>query len=307
MFLGGRSDAIIPPHEKCKLVHVDIDGSEIGRTLPVDLGVVSDARHFVKAVNDHIGGASLSNIDKHWVKQVIDIQKMPSPYESHPETTPSGQMHPYHALNQLFASLPKDPILILDGGECALWASESAHLCSPSSILKSTGSLGFLGNGFGYALGAAIAAPEHKVINIQGDGSSGFHFMELDAYARHGVDVLTVVVNNHCWGMSFNGQDLVYGDADPARPVSALSSGTGYDAVSGGLGNRSVKVTTVEDVQTAIRDLVEDGPGAACVELVVDRKPVHPVTEAMVGRTEDENTVVVPYYDNIPRAYYKSN
>ncbi|KAL4937594.1 hypothetical protein BDV06DRAFT_232471 [Aspergillus oleicola] len=309
MFLGGRSGAIIPPQDKCKLVQVDIDGGEIGRTLPVDLGVISDVGQFVGAVNDHLTSTSTSlDIDKDWVRVVTPLNRLPSPYENDGLTGPSGRMHPYHALKSFFTSIPKETILVLDGGECAIWAAGLAHLCSPSAIFKSTGALGFLGNGFGHALGAAIAAPDKKVINLAGDGSAGFHFMELDTFARFGLDILTVVINNHCWGMSFNGQELVYGDTNPTRPVSALSAVTGYEAVSRGLGNSGVKVTKVEEVLAAVKKILDGKqtvPGPSCVELVVDREPIHPVTEAMVGQTSDENVVVVPYYDNIRRAYYK--
>ncbi|KAL4767656.1 thiamine pyrophosphate enzyme, N-terminal TPP binding domain-containing protein [Aspergillus nidulans var. acristatus] len=312
MFLGGCSGAIVPPHDKCKLIHVDVDGGEIGRTLPVDLGVISDVGQFVSALKDQLNSLSATEnriIDTDWVNRVSSIQTLPSPFDSDWENSLSGRMHPHHALKALFTSLSsdpriQDPILILDGGECALWAHGLAHILNPRAILKSTGALGFLGNGFGYTLGAAIAAPGTKVINVQGDGSAGFHFMELDTYARLGVDVITVVMNNHCWGMSSNGQQLVYGDLNPKRPVSALSAVTGYAEVSRGLGNRGFKAQRVEEVLDAAHELLErEGP--ACLELIVDPKPIHPVTEMMVGKTEDPDLVVVPYYDNIPRAYYK--
>ncbi|KAL5050247.1 hypothetical protein BDW71DRAFT_216361 [Aspergillus fruticulosus] len=312
MFLGGRNGAIIPSHNICKLIHVDVDGGEIGRTLPVDLGVISDVGQFVSALNDRLDSTSTtesSKIDKDWVDKAISIRTLRSPFDSDCETSLSGRMHPHHALKALFTSLSSDPriqnpILILDGGECALWAHGIVHILNPRAILKSTGALGFLGNGFGYTLGAAIAAPGTKVINVQGDGSAGFHFMELDTYARLGLDVVTVVVNNYCWGMSSNGQELVYGDSNPKRPVSALSAVTGYADISMGLGNRGFKAQRVEEVCDAAHKVLELG-GPACLELVVDSKPIHPVTEMMVGKTEDPNSVVVPYYDNIPRAYYK--
>ncbi|KAL4899122.1 hypothetical protein BDW74DRAFT_171697 [Aspergillus multicolor] len=312
MFLAGRSGAIIPPHEKCKLIQVDIDGGEIGRTLPVDFGVISDVGQFVAAVNSQLNldtapAGNCERVDKDWVKKAVSIKNLPSPFDSDPETEFSGRMHPHHALKALFTTLStqiKNPILVTDGGECALWAHGVAPILNPSAILKSTGALGFLGNGFGYALGAAVASPGTKVINVQGDGSAGFHFMELDTYARLGLDVVTIVVNNYCWGMSSNGQELVYGNLNPARPVSSLSAVTGYAAVSGGLGNRGAKIERIGEVEGAVQKVL-DGQGPACIELIVDSKPVHPITESMVGKTEDPNLVVVPYYDNIPRADYK--
>ncbi|KAL4870676.1 hypothetical protein BDV12DRAFT_207410 [Aspergillus spectabilis] len=297
MYLGGRSGAIIPPHEKSELIHVDLDGGEIGRTLPVDLGVVSDVGQFVEGVNTLLSSSTTSQqdmVDEDWVNTAIKLKSLPSPFATDSPTTPSGLMHPYHALRELFTSLPNNPILITDGGETALWASNTSHLCSPTATLKSTSALGFLGNGFGYALGAALAAPEKRVINIQDDGSAGFHFMELDTYKRHNLDIWTVVVNNHAWGMSVNGQELVYGRGNERRLISGLSAEMGFGVVAGGLGlgKRGVKVSKVEDVRGVVEQL-RGGRGPTCIELVVDKRPIHP------------NVVVVPYYDNIPRAHYK--
>src|ERR1700712_5158384 len=128
-------------------------------------------------------------------------------------------MHPYHAINALYETTKAHhPIVITDGGECGVWAQDLMESAEPSHSLAATGYLGFLGNGFGYSLGAAVAYPDKLVINIQGDGSAGFHIAELDTYARHQLNILTVVVNNYKWGMSIAGQDIMYGEEVPARP-----------------------------------------------------------------------------------------
>ncbi|EEH45869.2 uncharacterized protein PADG_02019 [Paracoccidioides brasiliensis Pb18] len=276
MYLGGRSGTIIPK-ENCKLIHVDVDGAEIGRTLPVDLGAVSDVAH------------------------ALSIKQLPTPFEQQPEVNPSSKrLHPYHALKHIFSAIEHGSIIILDGGEAALWAGEVLSLCSPSAVIKSTGNLGFLGNGFGYALGAAIAAPDRKVINLHGDGSAGFHFMELDTYKRFDLDIVTIVVNNYCWGMSSNGQELVYGEENSARPISSLSPLLEYDVVAKGMENASAKLEKIEDIEGVIRKMREV-KGPRCINLIVDDKPIHPLTAAMVGKTNDPNLVVVPYYENMRR------
>lgn len=303
MFLGLRSGAIIP-EKNCKLVQVDVDGGEIGRTLPVDLGVVSDVGQFVAALDSKFTPALSRSFDSEWIQKALSLKETPSPFESQPETQPSGRLHPYHALKHVFSSIGKESIVILDGGEASGWASEVAHLCKPSVVLTSTGNLGFLGNGFGYALGAAVAAPDRQVIMIHGDGSAGFHFMELDTFKRMNLNIFTVVVNNYCWGMSSNGQQLVYGDKNPARPVSSLSPVAEYDRVAEALGNASAKLDRIENISETVKRL-QKVEGPSCVNLIVDDKPIHPMTTAMVGQTEDPRMVVVPYYDNIPRAYYK--
>ncbi|GAB1215802.1 hypothetical protein ATERTT37_004999 [Aspergillus terreus] len=303
MYLAGRSGAIIP-QKNCTLIHVDVDGAEIGRTLPVELGVISAVDQFVAALNRQFSTGFNGAVDANWVQDALSLRNLPSNFEKDPDSHAHGGLHPYHTVKQVFSAIEPGSIVVLDGGEAGAWAGDLVHLCSPSAILKSTGNLGFLGNGFGYALGAAIAAPDRKVVNLHGDGSAGFHFMELDTYKRFNLNIMTIVVNNYCWGMSSNGQELVYGTKNPARPASSLSRVAEYETVGEGLGNASARVDTISAVQETVKRLQKvDGP--SCINLIVDSKPIHPVTTLMVGQTEDPDMVVVPYYDNVPRPYYK--
>ncbi|KAJ5819921.1 hypothetical protein N7474_005512 [Penicillium riverlandense] len=303
MFLGGRGGAIIPPQD-CTLVHVDLDQGEIGRTLPVDLGIVSEADAFVTAMKLKVATAHQNAVDKPWVQTVLGLATLELPYEKEPEASDSGLLHPYHAVKHVFSAVEPGSIVVLDGGEAGAWAGNLAMHCQPSAMMTATGYLGFLGTGFGYSLGCAIAAPDRKVVNIQGDGSAGFHLMELDTYKRLGLNIMTVIVNNSSWGMSSNGQDLVYGSKNPARPISSLSPGTEYDVVAKGLQNAAAKVSRISDIRSTVT-CFQAVNGPSCINLIVDRKPVHPVTTAMVGMTEDPDLIVVPYYDNIPRIRYK--
>ncbi|KAK7534702.1 thiamine pyrophosphate enzyme, N-terminal TPP binding domain-containing protein [Phyllosticta citribraziliensis] len=301
MYLGGRGGSIIPEKD-CKIIQVDTDGGEIGRTCAVDVGVVANVGQTLQALNVGLSKIPVQ-VSPEWIKLATALKDIPTPFEKEPRTIEDGKMHPYHALAALLSLLPPDPIIVFDGGECASWAAMAAKLAKPHTIVSSTGYLGFLGSGFGQALGCAVAAPHQMIVNIQGDGSAGFHFMDLDSYARHGLNVLTVVVNNHCWGMSANGQDLVYGEKIASRPVSSLSPKTDYAMIARGLGNSSAKVDQIGEIEPALMEVLsQDGP--SCIELLVSRKPTHPVTKSMVGASEDKNIIVVPYYENVPRPRY---
>ncbi|KAJ5780343.1 hypothetical protein N7457_005503 [Penicillium paradoxum] len=187
-----------------------------------------------------------------------------------------------------------DSVIVPDSGETSVVACDLTAYAKLSIVLTSTGYLGFLGTGFGYLRGCAIADPSRKVISIQGDASVGLHLMELDAYTGFNLDIITVVVNDASGGMSSNGQGVVRGPKNPIRPISALGSATKYDVVARGL----------DDIRGAVAKLLAQS-GPSCINLIVDQKPIHPPPTAMVGLTEDSDSVVVPYYDNIPPAYYK--
>ncbi|EAS29579.3 benzaldehyde lyase [Coccidioides immitis RS] len=251
MYLAGRSGAIIPK-EGCKVIQVDLDGGEIGRSLPIDLGIVSDVGQVLIALNEALSKSEI-RVQKEWVKVATSIKSVQSRHEQEPTGISPGCPHPFHALKQFFSSLKPGSIICTDGGECEPWASHCIALASPH---------------------AAIAAPDRQIINVQGDGSAGFHFMDLDTYARFQLNIMTVVINNYCWGMSSNGQDLIYGTENPARPISSLSPATAFEIVAKGLGNESARVDSIDDIQKPVEELsAVEGP--SCINLIVSNKPTH--------------------------------
>jgi len=318
MYLGGRQGSVLPK-EGCKYIQVDIDGGEIGRTQPIDCGIVSDLALALEALNEEIEKRPAFKAPNDWLELAVSVQHRTPPMESDPVEITPGRMNVYQGVKKVLSSLEPGAIICLDGGESALWGADLAHHARPYLVLGALGYLVLLGNGFGYSLGAAIADPSRQVVNIQGDGSAGFHISEMDTYSRHGLNILTVVVNNYVWAMSIHGQELFYGDDHPARCVSQelfygddhparcvsrLSPEAQYDQVASGWGATAVKVTTLEEIEPAVRSLsAADGP--ACLNLVVDDKPVHPVTKLYMNSDPDPMTINVPYYSKIPRPFYK--
>lgn len=300
--LGGRGGAILP-NDDCKFVQVDVDGSEIGKSHAIDVGIVADGEQTVAAMLLGFKNAEYK-APKAWAEKAGSLKKKRS-FDDAPLDMSPGRPHPYHAIKTLFSSLRPGAIVCIDGGECGGWSMTNIEHARASRAIVSTGYLGFLGNGWGYALGAALADPSRQVVNIQGDGSAGFHIAELDTYARFKLNILTVVVNNYCWGMSKAGQDLIYGDKTPLRQASKLSSAAAYETVAAGLQCASQKVDSIGDIEKAVQALSAAGK-PALLNLIVSEKPIHPGTKAMVNVTESTDWIVVPYYDNIPRPFYRT-
>ncbi|KAI1846261.1 hypothetical protein JX266_007786 [Neoarthrinium moseri] len=297
--LAGRSGAVVP--NDATVAQVDLDGGEIGKSHAVNIGIVSDAGLFCEAFVAKAGGGFSRN--DAWVKKCHDLNNLPLPYEQQEKVMPDGQLHPYHGMAAVMNSIPKDSIIMVDGGEAGQWASLTLERAKPHVAMVSTGYLGFLGNGWGYSIGAAVADPSRLVVNIHGDGSAGFHIQELDTIARHNLKILTIIANNYAWGMSINGQDLIYEKTSEARPATRLSKGCKYETVSEGFGCTGKRIEKHDEVESTIKELVEATPSLA--NMIVSVKPTTPATLSMVGVTDDPNWIVVPYYDNVPRPYYK--
>lgn len=301
--LGGRTGAILPM-TGCKYIQVDVDGSEMGRSLPIDCGIVSTSHNFVKAVLSAVEDSGFSTPDD-WVKTAMSLKDIESPEAKEPEEPSPGRPHPHHAYRELFKALPEGSIITIDGGEVGQWAIQNIEHARASIVMGATGYLGFLGNGWGYSLGAAVADPSKLIVNLHGDGSAGFHLQELDTYARFDLKILTVIGNNFCWGMSQAGQELIYGKATPYRAASKLSPQAEYETVAAGLQCASARVDKVAEIPGAVEKLVNSGrPGL--LNLIVSDIPISSATKSMVSADVGKDWIVVPYYDNIQRPYYKS-
>ncbi|KAF9880259.1 benzaldehyde lyase [Colletotrichum karsti] len=316
--MGGRSGAIIPNDNKSKVVQVDLDGSEIGRSTNIDVGIVADVGQTAAAMSTLVEKSSIKASDD-WVQQALGLKKSQvasAANKKEPVILPENKrLHPYHGVSTLFQSLPEGSLVCIDGGEAGGWAIQCLNEAKAGLSMVSTGYLGFLGNGFGYSLGAALADPDRLVINLQGDGSAGFHLSELDTYAKFDLKILTVVVNNAVWGMSQAGQDMMYGEKTPQRPCVAMNPKVKYDIVAQGFGCKSAAIDvqdgdadgkkTLDFLGKTVEDMTKAG-GPALLDLKVSDVPYHGTTKAMVGKSDDPNVIVVPYYDNLPRPYYKT-
>ncbi len=293
MFLGGRSSVVIP--ESAKVIQVDVDGAEIGRFRPFEVGITADSAQTLRAFLDADGSARWPD-RRAWAEAAVLVHRRERPWASDP-TVVGGRLHPYHALRETLRALEPGATLIVDGGEMGSWVDESAHEARPRRIVGFGGYLGFLGIGQGLAIGAQVAEPDSRVVLLMGDGAFGLQPQELDTMVRHRLPIVTVVVNNACWGMSIHGQQVVYG---AEAGIASQLADTDYDAVARGLGAAGERVSRLEDVGPAIRRAIDCGK-PACVNLTVSGEVTHPITPTMVGYTDDPETIVIPYYDNVPR------
>ncbi|KAJ5084226.1 hypothetical protein NUU61_008805 [Penicillium alfredii] len=97
----------------------------------------------------------------------------------------------------------------------------------------------------------------------------------------------------------------IQGDGSAGFQIGELdTSKASYRAVADAFGMPAAKVSEIDFINPTVRSfLAMQGP--VMLELIVSDKITHPGTAAMIGNTSDPNTIVVPYYDNVPRPYYK--
>lgn len=295
MFTGGRSGGVIP--HTAKVIQIDINGAEIGRLRAADIGIVADCSETMRAFADAADHHIWPGRDK-WSAMLQDFRRVRgAAFLKAPKQPKPHAMHPFHAVSAVFEALRPDTLVISDGGEAGCWVQDQLKSAGPGRFMT-CGYLGCLGVAPGFAIGAARACPDTPIVCFTGDGGAGFNIQEFDTMVRHAMPILTIVLNNACWGMSQNGQDLVFG---ANRRAAVALSDTNYDAVAAAFGGYGERVDRYEDVAPAVKRALASGK-PACINLIIDADIVHPITVAMVGDVSAEDQISIPNYENIPLA-----
>ena len=269
----------IPP---TRLVHVDIDPSEIGRNYPVDLGILADAKVFLgqllrEATQRRLGGpgrlaAWHEHIDA-WRKEWEDF--------SRPNFGLSGSpLRPERVVREVRAALPDDAILSLDSGVHHNWFMQFWEARQPQAMLNSWG---FSAMGFGVSgiLGAKLAAPHRTCVAVVGDGGFTMTPHVLATAVEFDIPVVWVVWNNFSWAAIRDIQIGMFGGHEIGTGFYAGPAGAPYNpdfaAMARSYGVEGITVRHSDQLGDALRRAVALGK-PCLLDVHVDDKVKPPST-----------------------------
>ena len=181
-----------------------------------------------------------------------------------------GLMHPNRLLAALRAALPRDSIVVADGGDFLSFA----RVGLPAATYLDPGSLGCIGIGTPFGVAASMACPDRTVVVATGDGAFGFNAMEIDTAARHRAPVLVVVANNGSWAIEVRDQLETHG-----KEVGTRLQFSDYAAMARAFGLHAERVERVEDLDGAIQRALANRP--ALLDVLVT--PEAPSSDAKSG------------------------
>ena len=173
-------------------------------------------------------------------------------------TVPDGQpIHPVQLAQAVHEALAVagETVFVSDGGEFGQWTQ--AVVGSTHRMIN--GPSGSIGAGVPFALAARLACPDARVISTVGDGTFGFHAMELDTAVRHDLPLVIVVGNDACWNAEYQIQLHDYGED---RLVGCDLAATRYDELCRALGGWGEHVERIEDLPAALGRAIESGQPA---------------------------------------------
>jgi acetolactate synthase-1/2/3 large subunit len=152
--------------------------------------------------------------------------------------------------------------VICDGGEIGQWAQH--YIRGDVEIIN--GPSGAIGGGLCYAVAAKMAAPDHTVFAIMGDGTVGFHFVEFETAVRENAPFVVIIGNDARWNAEHQIQLRDYG---PDRLIGCQLSDARYDLAVEGLGGHGEYVTQLGDLDSAIKRAIASNK-PACVNVQID-------------------------------------
>jgi thiamine pyrophosphate-dependent acetolactate synthase large subunit-like protein len=242
----GRERVINPA---AKLIQVDLDGRELGRNRPCDVGIIGDTGLVMEALTKLAKDAKFApELSKPWLTELRAIEKKKWEALAPQLTSDEAPLNPLRVCAEVDKFLTKDTIVIGDGGD---FVGSAANVLRPRGFghWLDAGPLGTLGAGPGYAMAAKLASPKSDVIIMYGDGAFGLNMMEFEACIRQKINIVGIIGNDAAWTQILRGQVQIYG---PDRTPACKLAPTRYDKMIEAMGGHGEWVEKPADLRPAI-------------------------------------------------------
>ncbi|NLY00260.1 MAG: biosynthetic-type acetolactate synthase large subunit [Rhodopirellula sp.] len=259
-----------------KIVHVDIDPSEINKIKVAHIPVVSDIRYALSELNK-IVEAPEDLAD--WHKR-LDAWKKADPFKY--DENYQGIL-PQHAIRELWnLTKDRDTIIATGVGQHQMWAAQFYRYSRPRTWMSSSG-LGTMGFGLPAAIGAKVAHPDKLVVDIDGDGSFLMNVQEMATCFCEKVPVKVLLLNNQHLGMVVQWEDRFHASnrahtyLGPIDHPEAIGRGTGigpeerypdFITIAKGFGWRGRHVMKKSELADGLREMIES-PGPFLLDVAV--------------------------------------
>ncbi len=287
--LGMRFDDRITgkPSEFAKTsrkIHVDIDPSEIGKNVPVDVPVVGDVKNVLDKMIEYVE----SNTHVEWIQH---IEKLKSDHPSL-QIRDTDKLLPQYIIRELSETTKGKAIMVTGVGQHQMWAAQHYMYTEPRSWITSGGS-GAMGYEVPGAMGAQVGNPTRIVWSIAGDGGFQMTMSELATLVENNIPVKFAIINNNVLGMVRQWQEFFY---NKSYVATTYTHNPDFVKLAEAFGMLGIRVTSKNQVKSSIEEaMAYDGP--ALIDFVVEEEEnVYPMIPA--GQTI-ENLIEEPANEEI--------
>ncbi|MEQ8197744.1 MAG: biosynthetic-type acetolactate synthase large subunit [Clostridiaceae bacterium] len=228
-----------------KIIHIDIDESEINKLRTVDLSIDGNVKHILEDLIEEVSSSTRES----WLKEVAEYK------EKYPLVVPdeSNLFHPVNLIKQVSKIADEDAIITTDVGQHQMWTAQTYPFNKPRTLLTS-GGLGTMGFGLPAAIGAALANPEKQIICFSGDGSILMNIQELATLADFKLNVKVIIFSNGRLGLVKQQQELFY---NKHYMASEFISKPDFPLIAKGFGLNSCNLSTEENPAEKLAELLK--------------------------------------------------
>ena len=235
--------------KRAKIIQIDIDPSELGKNVDIDLSLTGDASYVLQAILPHVKPTKHTG----WMDQIHAWQAT-----DYKPTDSDTELKPHQIINEICEQAGPEAVYVTDVGQHQMWAAQYLHHTKSRGFLTS-GGLGTMGFGYGAAIGAQMAlGRDARVVMLTGDGSFHMNLNEGCTAVSYNLPIITVIFNNQVLGMVRQWQTTFYekrySDTDPHRK-------TDFVKLAEAFGAKGYRATTPAEFKAALADAMKQhGP-----------------------------------------------
>ena len=269
--ITGRTSAFATGSKK---IHVEIDPSEIGKNVKVDVPIVGDLKLVLRQLNKRVKPAT----HVEWLRRIEDLKR------DHPSmlVRDTDKLIPQFVVKELSEATNGEAIVVTGVGQHQMWAAQHYTYKHPRSLITSGGS-GAMGYEVPGAMGAQVGRPDKVVWSVAGDGGFQMTMAELATLVENKIPVKFAIINNSFLGMVRQWQEFFY---HKSYVATGYTHNPDFVKLAEAFGMLGIRVTDKTQVRSAIMQAMDyDGP--AIVDFVVEEEEnVYPMIPA--GQTIDD-------------------
>lgn len=263
--ITGKIEKFCP---NAKIIHIDIDPSEIGKNKKVDFPIVGDLKKVLRLLNKK----EIKNGDhREWNKKLLMLKEKYSLVVPRREESLTTQQ----VLKEIDRVVSGEGVITTDVGQHQMWSALHLTFKNPNSIISSGGG-GTMGFGLPSAIGAQVACPDKKVISIVGDGGFQMNIQELILLKEYRLPVKIFIMNNSYLGMVRQWQELFHNGR--YSQVDLLSN-PDFTKVAEAYGVKSLTIKD-EDELLKIEEIIESDEPILVNCIVTREENVYPMIPA---------------------------
>ena len=257
-----------------KIIHIDIDPSELGKNNEVNVSIVGDVKMSLIELFTSLKRKINKKEDSIWIKRIEEIKNSFDQKES-----PDSEQLGVKVVKKIREILPPEAILTTGVGKHQMWCELFYKVIKPRTWITSTG-YGTMGFGLPAAIGAKVAKPGVPVVNLDGDGSFMMTENSLAVCTEENIPVISVVLNNNSLGLVEQWQRIFFNERYSAVKFKSVPDIT---KLSEAYGVEAIRNEDVEGFEKAFKYAVKSEYPTVIEMIISPEEDVYPFVAPGVG------------------------